>query len=376
MVEPSLLRAEILLPEAASFARLDGAMTTPFQTTGWVKHFLEAHDEIGRLRLLRLMTPGGAEILIPLLVRRHLGQTVAMKIGDAHASYFTPGLVGDVPALTRAELVPALRQAARGGAIDVLLFEDMLPLWRGSRNPLMALTPRMAPNDAAFLTLGDDADAVLGFLLDKDARKKLRAKWARLGDRGLVEARWVQEPAAIETALALFFFWKSQQFAERGLRDAFADEAIRRFLVRAVHDPEHGIRIFALFLAGRPIALIGGALHDGHYAAMFMAYDARPEIAKHSPGEVMLQALLPALIGAGCRGFDLGAGDARYKTRFCPEKQTLFDAALGISLGGGLYALVWRMARRLKGRIKRNPRLMAAVTWWRQRRRKAPPAAT
>lgn len=373
MAEPSLLRAEILLPEAASFARLDGAMTTPFQATGWLKHFLDAHRETGRLRLLRLVTPGGAEILLPMLVRRHFATTVATKIGDAHASYFTPGLVGDVPALTPAELEPALRQAARAGAIDVLLFEDMLPAWRGRKNPLMALDPRMAPNDAAFLTLGKDADALLGFLLDKDARKKLKAKSARLAEMGGVAAHWVEEPEAIETALALFFYWKTQQFSARGLANAFGDEAVRRFIVRAAHDPAGGLKLFALSLAGRPVALIGGAMHDGHFAGMFTAYDPRHDIAKHSPGEVMLQALLPALVEAGCRGFDLGAGDARYKTRFCPEKQTLFDAALGVTYRGRLYAQFWRIARRIKGRIKRSPRLMALVDAWRRRRRK--PAA-
>lgn len=373
MAEPSLLRAEILLPEAASFARLDGALTTPFQATGWLRHFLEAHRETGRLRLLRLVTPGGAEILLPMLVRQAGGITVAAKIGDGHASYFTPGLVGEVPALDAAELVPALRQAARAGAIDALLFEDMLPVWRGRRNPLMALDPRMAPNDAAFLTLGEDAEALLGFLLDKDARKKLRAKSARLAELGGLAAHWLEEPAAIETALALFFFWKTQQFTARGLADAFADEAVRRFLVKAAHDPANGLRLFALSLAGRPVALIGGAMHDGHFAGMFTAYDPRPDIAKHSPGELMLQALLPALVEAGCRSFDLGAGDARYKARFCPEKQTLFDAALGVTLRGRLHAQLWRIGRRIKGRIKRSPRLMALLGLWRSRRRKAAP---
>ncbi|WP_284178818.1 GNAT family N-acetyltransferase [Rhabdaerophilum sp. SD176] len=373
MAEPSLLRAEILLPEAASFARLDGALTTPFQATGWLQHFLEAHRETGRLRLLRLLTPGGAEILLPLLVHRARGATLAVKIGGAHASYFTPGLVGEVPALNAAELVPALRQAARAGAIDALLFEDMLPAWRGRKNPLMTLDARMAPNDAAFLTLGDDAEALLGFLLDKDARKKLRAKSARLAEMGGLAAHWVEEPAAIETALALFFYWKTQQFSARGLADAFGDEAVRRFIVRAAHDPAGGLKLFALSLAGRPVALIGGAMHDGHFAGMFTAYDPRPDIAKHSPGEVMLQALLPALVEAGCRGFDLGAGDARYKTRFCPEKQTLFDAALGVTFRGRFHAQLWRIARRIKGRIKRNPRLMALVEAWRRRRRKRAP---
>lgn len=378
MAEASLLRAEILLPEAASFARLDDSRTTPFQTTGWLQHFLETHGQLGQLRLLRLTTPGGAEILLPLVVERRRGQTIATKPGGAHASYFVPALQGEVPPLTRDELVPALRQAARAGAIDVLLLEDMLPHWHGHRNPLMALAARMAPNDAAFLTLGEDAGALLGFLLDKDARKKLRAKSARLAEMGTMEARWMRDPAEIETALAMFFYWKRQQFSARGIADPFADEATRRFLVRAVHDPDRGIRLFALRVAGRPVAVIGGALHDGHFAGMFTAYDPRPDIAKHSPGEVMLQALIPALIDAGCRSFDLGAGDARYKSRFCPEKHTLYDAALGVSTTGRVHAGLWRILRRVKGHIKRSPRLMGwleRLRHWRSRKGKRPTEA-
>lgn len=375
MVEPSLLRAEILLPEAASFARLDAAQMTPFQASGWLRHYLEAHGQQGQLRIIRLVTPGGAEILLPLQVESRAGLKIGTKVGDAHASYFVPGLSAAVPPLSRAELVPALRQAARAAGIDALTFPDMLPHWRGQKNPLMALAPRMAPNDAAFLALGDDAQALLDFLLDRDARKKLRAKSARLAELGALEARWMESAADIEGALALFFFWKSQQFSARGMTDPFADEGVRRFLVRAVHDPQEGLRLFALCIQNRPVAVIGGAMQGGHFAGMFTAYDPRPDIAKHSPGEVMLQALIPALITAGCRGFDLGAGDARYKSRFCPEKQTLYDTALGITASGRAYALLWRWIRRAKGRFKRSPRLMALLEAWRQRRLGKTPAS-
>jgi CelD/BcsL family acetyltransferase involved in cellulose biosynthesis len=368
MVEPSLLRAEILLPEAASFARLDAAQTTPFQASSWLRHYLEAHGQQGQLRIIRLVTPGGAEILLPLHVETRSGLKIGTKVGEAHSSYFFPGLRETVPPLSRAELVPALRQAARAAGIDALTFPDMLPHWRGQKNPLMALGPRMAPNDAAFLSLGDDAQGLLDFLLDRDARRKLRAKSARLVELGALEARWMEEPADIEAALALFFFWKSQQFSARSMADPFADEGIRRFLVRAMHDSQRGLRLFALCIQNRPVAVIGGAMEGGHFAGMFTGYDPRPAIAKHSPGEVMLQALIPALIKAGCRGFDLGVGDARYKSRFCPEKQTLYDASLGITLTGRAYALLWRWARRAKGRIKRSPRLLALLEAWRLRR--------
>ena len=62
---------------------------------------------------------------------------------------------------------------------------------------------------------------------------------------------------------------------------------------------------------------------------------ATPKIARSSPGEMMVHAVVAEAIARGFSEFDLGVGEARYKDESCEAVEPLFDSALGVSARGG-----------------------------------------
>ena len=133
------------------------------------------------------------------------------------------------------------------------------------------------------------------------------------------------------------------------------------------------LRIFALSAGERLVAVMVCAIDRRACSGMVNAHDPDPEIAKTSPGEQLLMHLLRRLCAEGFRQFDLGIGEARYKAHFCPEPVALIDAALAITAKGHVAALVFLAMRRLKRRVKQDPRLWSLVM--RYRRWKAGQAA-
>lgn len=338
-----------------SFARLAAteASATPFQSARWVRAFLESHGVSDQCRLIELTNEQGSTLLLPLLLTRRAGMTFAEKIGGAHASYFVPGCTGDMLGWPRFALSTGLKVAGQLAGIDAYLLADCPSDWNHSASPLNALPHQMSPDVGAILVIDSDGETLLSQLSDRDDRKKLRQKRNKLATLGELHTGWV-DPADIAGTLAAFYQWKATQFAEMGIRDPFAEPAFRRFLDGATAGDEAPIRLFVLRAGERPLAVIGGAHSGVHFSGMFTAYDPAPEIARYSPGEVLIAALIPALCDADFAGFDLGVGEARYKAHYCPTRLNLLDIALPVTWRGWLAARQWRAARAAKRAIKQN----------------------
>ena len=156
-----------------------------------------------------------------------------------------------------------------------------------------------------------------------------------------------------------------------GIDDPYADPAIRAFLAAATDGERPAVEIHALVLeaTGRVLATFGGAVDDARYSGMMTAFDADPEIARFSPGDLLLHHLVRDQTARGRRAFDLGVGEARYKASICDETIPLVAVMLPVTLRGHAYGLVATRLTRLKRRIKRDPRLFALAS--RLRRLKA-----
>ncbi|MCA0400399.1 MAG: GNAT family N-acetyltransferase [Proteobacteria bacterium] len=342
---------------------LAGLAATPYQSTRWLRLWLEANSALDPFRVLAIRDSSGIRHALPLVLRRKAGLVLAAKPGDAHAGFYFPPMREDapsppVPALPRGALAAALRE----GGIDALLLADTLASWRERPSPLFSLASP-APDSAYFLAL-DAADPLAG-LLDRDERKKHRQKRAKLASLGEIVSEWVNADE-VPAFLDRLFAWKAAQFAATGVADPFSEAAIRRFFVDAAK-AQGPLRLFALRAGARPLAILVGAAGDGHFSGMVTAYDPAPDIARNSPGDLMLADLIPALKARGFTSFDLGAGDARYKQRYCPRREPLFDIALGASWPGALAARLWLGARAVKRFVKAHPALLAGMRRLRRR---------
>ncbi|MCJ2073557.1 GNAT family N-acetyltransferase [Methylobacterium sp. J-030] len=346
---------------------------TPYQRFDWTMAYLRACGQVDDTRILLLRDgEGRARMLLPLILERRFGLRIARTVGDTHANYHLPLFASrDAAAMRADDVTAALTRAGRSAGIDVYALHHQPRFWDGSANPFAASGEPEASNGYG-LTLGSDPEATLRRVFSADARKKLRSKEKRLIEaHGPVAYRRAETDEDVARFLAAFYDHKSTRFAGMGITDPYADPSIRAFLTAAATGPDPAVEIHALCLAesGRVLATFGGAVTGRRYSGMMTAFDPDPEIARYSPGDLLLQHLVREQATRGRLGFDLGVGEARYKASICDETIELVESIIPVTLAGRTYGALRQSLVRAKRGVKRDPRLYAAVQRLRRLRR-------
>lgn len=351
------------------------AIHTAYQRYDWVRAVHGALERGSRPLVVVAYDEAGAPgMVLPLCVSRRAGLSIAGFVGGAHANYgmalWRPAFAATV---TGVRLAGMLREAALAseGRIDLFRFSRQPLEWNGVANPFASLPRRPSPSNAYFRRLSPDAQAILAAIHSKDTRKKLQRKEKALEAMGRLA---LVEPAdAAETArfVDAFLAQKAARFAEMGVRDVFAVDGMREALITLIVPGAHGharpVRLFALTLDERPIALFGGAAAGDRYSGMFNSI-AGGAIARDSPGEILVARLVRRLCEEGYTIFDLGVGEARYKDRLCDGVDELFETTLAVTALGRAAAIGFDLATDAKRAIKRSPRLWRLVGLWRRAR--------
>jgi CelD/BcsL family acetyltransferase involved in cellulose biosynthesis len=320
-------------------------------------------------------TIGAAEGATPLIVvaRDEAGQPVALLpfaqtsrgplrfavfVGGKDSN-FNLGLFRSTEAWSLDDVAALLAAAARQAKprLDAFLLCNQPLSWRGVANPLAGGKPQPSPSFAHASALPGDFSVWLDARACKEAKKKMRKKRARLEATAPVVHRRAAGQQEIDRALSAFHAVRRARTVALGVPDPYASVAAQAFLaqlardgVLELHTLSHGDRIIGIFGA-----LPGAPRQSG----LFIGHDGDPEIARSSPGEIMVQAVVTDAIARGFAEFDLGVGEARYKDEACEIVEPLFDSAFAVTLKGRLAAWVFLAARRAKRSIKRSPRLKA-----------------
>ncbi|MDP4003047.1 GNAT family N-acetyltransferase [Methylobacterium sp. NEAU K] len=350
------------------------SLQTPYQRFHWVAAYLRATGAADSARIVVLRDGDGRpRIVLPLVVRREFGLAVARTVGDTHANFHMPLFATrDAAAIAPGEVTAALIRTGRASGIDVFALQHQPRMWEGAANPL-AFTGEPEASDAYGLMLGPDPEATVRRVFSADARKKLRSKEKRLVEaKGALAYRRAETPEEAARYLAAFYAQKAARFAGMGVADPYAADPIRHFLSAATSGADPAIELHALCLAesGRVLATFGGAVSDRRFSGMMTSFDPDPEIARFSPGDLLLQHLVRDQTARGRQGFDLGVGEARYKASICDETIELVETVVPVTIRGRAYGVARLGLTRTKRRIKRDPRLYAAVSRLRSLRRR------
>lgn len=346
------------------------AATSAYQLRDWILPWLGSigrRDGWSPAVIVGRNARGEPVALLPLGVVRRGPLRLAEFLGGKDVNYAL-GLFRPDTTFSHDDLEALMREGARAmpGGIDLFALVNQPAAWRGLPNPLLSLPHRRAPSDGYATRLTAPGEAFLAERLSKDTRKKLRKKEQRLAQMGElrhVQARSAQEATAI---LAAFSAQKAARMKEKGLDNVYEGAAANEFLARVAVEPlERGhapaMELHALTLDGRIIATFAGSASAGRFSGMFNSFDADPEIAKSSPGDLLLCKVLKQICDAGMQEFDLGVGEARYKSAFCDIVEPLYDAYVPVTPAGQALMWVKSRKRRLKRWIKRDPRLWKAV---------------
>jgi len=316
--------------------------------------FILKRDAFGRPLALFCL---GVEKRGPLKILRFLGA----KDSNFNFGLFHPDYQPDAAELTAIFLQAASQNGP--AKADLLLLLNQPSYWLTKENFLAQLPHQPSPSFAYGTGLPTDAEAFFKEKISKDSRKKLRKKEQKLAESGaLTYVCDPQDPALRTRIIAAFFAQKLARFQAQGIKSTFEDKEMAGFinLMSEQSGPSH-LELHALLCGEVIVATYGGATHRNHFSAFFNSFDADPQIARSSPGDLLLLKLVAAKCAAGMTSFDLGIGEARYKQMLCDEAIPLFDTILPLSWKGRPVAAALTLLQKMKRAAKQDPRIFGAL---------------
>jgi CelD/BcsL family acetyltransferase involved in cellulose biosynthesis len=201
---------------------------------------------------------------------------------------------------------------------------------------------------------------------------------------GAVSHGIARDEAEAERTLDALIAQRRERARAVGSLDASESPEAQAFLRRLSTPAPAGARsimeLHALTLDERIVATFAALCGRDRLSGLVLSYEADREIARCSPGELLMHEVVRSAIARGLATFDLGVGEARYKDECCEATEDLFDTFIAASPLGHLAAFPYGLERRAKAAVKRSPRLSALatrlMTWPRVKRRPhKPPAA-
>jgi CelD/BcsL family acetyltransferase involved in cellulose biosynthesis len=342
---------------------------TPYQRFAWsdayLSHVGKADGSRPAISVIHApdMTPLA---LFPLCITRVGPSKVARFIGGKHAN-FHMGLFARSPAHPiDAEALRGMFKAihAATGAQAAILTSQPRE-WQGFANPLALLPRHGSPEPAYKFSFTDDLTKLMEAKLSADARRKLKRKERKLGELGPVSYKRAETQEELRRVLDAFFRQKAERFAALGQPDVFAEPGVADFIRAAstvgLEQGKPAIEMYYTAAGERIVATYGAAISPERFCGMFTSFDTAEDVFRWSPGDLMLYHLIGAMHARGVKVFDLGVGEAHYKSHYCDEHEALFDTVLPLGVAGHALTFAYGAAAVAKHRIKASPRALALV---------------
>ena len=341
---------------------------SPYQRFDWVRAYIEAlaaHETFEPRIVLLRDAADRPLLLLPRAVRRRYGFRIASLIGGKQANYHLPLMASHTPTPSADAFMQALVAVGRRLGIDAYDFTNLPRTWQGRPNPLVLPGARPNPSDSHVLTLGRDAEGTLKRVLDKDARKKIRQKERYLAALGPVVHRVARTPAEVDRILDAYVAQKIARFRALGLSADVERAPMRAFIrqgcLAGLDAGRPAIELHAMEVGERIAAVFGAAVDRQRASGMFISFDGAADLARCSLGDLLVARVIGAQCERGRAAFDLGVGEARYKSAFCPETDPLFALTLPVTARGRAGAAMLRAAVSAKRFVKRTPWAWRAV---------------
>ena len=225
-------------------------------------------------------------------------------------------------------------------------------------NPMIHLPQQSSVNLMYDMDLREGMDAILDHGSGKRKRKLWRKQNRVAESMGGCELVLPTSARDITEALDEFFESKTKRLKELGVRDVFSDQNTIDFMRQLAAEPEHDgvklLQIFQLKIADKTRAMYAIGI-NGKYCQAYVNAVEYDDFADHSPGEMVLYAMIEHLIAHKYERFDLGVGDERYKRSWCPGMHDLFDTMIPLSAASTPLILGLRLKNSLKRYIRNNP---------------------
>ena len=368
---PRIARVEIIRDMAA--ARLHwqalqqtATLMTPYQAFDfldlWQRH-IGAGEGVEPFIVIAFDVADTALFLLPLGRRRMAAGLRTIEFLGGKHSNFNMGLwrADGLATLTADELHHVFAHLA--GEADMVSLGNQPLMWAGRDNPLALMPHQPSPSFGFSGPLQRDFDALFDERTSAVGRRKMRKKERTLAGFGDVIFARASSDDDIRRVAEDFFTQKSTRMRAIGLPDVFAAQDVRGFIMAGALTPtaegSRLIELYTLSIGDTIIATMGGVCAGWRFSAMFSSI-IHDRFATESPGEQLLVRTVRDCCERGLHTFDLGVGEASYKTMFC-DADPMFDSYWPLSAKGRAFALARRGLAAAKRAVKQNPYLWKLI---------------
>lgn len=368
---PVLARIEIFrdMATAAPFWRAlerGGAFKTPYQAFDfldlWQRH-IGAGEGVSPFIVTGFDADDRPLFILPFGRRRGAaGLSVVEFLGGKHSN-FNMGLwrADFLGALTVADLQAVLGRL--GGEADVVILGNQPLAWAGRDNPFALLPHQASPSFGFAGPLTRDFETLFNERTSAVGRRKMRKKERTLAEAGVVTFARANSEDDIRRVAEDFYAQKSARMRAIGLPDVFAAQDVRDFVTAGALTPTADrsrlIELYTLSVDDTIVATMGGVCADGRFSAMFSSI-IHGRFSTESPGEQLLVRVVRDCCERGLHTFDLGVGEASYKSLFC-DAEPMFDSYWALSAKGRAFAAARRGFAAAKRAVKQNPYLWKII---------------
>ena len=352
LTEPKVIEAEWKQLQKAETACI-------YQNYNWVRIACSTFERGNDICIITGRDEQNLQFVLPMVLEGATFKTLRW-IGGSHANicsglYSEEFLSTDNGQIMRD--VFKLVGKALNGIVRTGLTNQPMTL-KSYPNPLIHLPQHSSVNLMYDMDLRDGMDAILDHGSGKRKRKLWRKQNRVAESMGGCELVLPKNAKDISQALDEFFESKAKRLKELGVRDVFSDQNTVEFIRELAAEPEHdGAKLFQIFqlkIAGKTRAMYAIGI-NGKYCQAYVNAVEYDDFADHSPGEMVLYAMIEHLIAHKYERFDLGVGDERYKRSWCPGVHDLFDTVIPLSAVSTPFTVGVRLKNSVKRYIRNNP---------------------
>ena len=330
-------------PEWDNLFQRSGKAHHVFQQHAFVELFARAYhlDEVGqakpgKLAIVTGRRAGRLVLVWPLVEQRCMGGTAVSWIGEPVAQY------GDVLLDAAEPALPSLQKAY--AHILTTLRPDIVRLRRvradATIGPLIVHLGARARGEhgAPCITLAKGGSGFEQRQSGK-AKKNRRRQMRRLEERGTISFEEVRDAASIAKAITAGLSDKREWCGQRGLLSAaLSDPRFDTFLQSAACAPGNpaGCVVFSLRLDDRQIAFALAFRCKQRLMLHVISY--APDIEKHGPGVLNVEAILRHAEALGLEAVDMLPPSADYKLDWADTSIEVCDYSWGVNARGRMWA--------------------------------------
>jgi CelD/BcsL family acetyltransferase involved in cellulose biosynthesis len=340
---------------------------SPYQTWPWISAWNEEIEEPKGQKPVVLVVEdsSGAFLLLPLTLKKIGPAVAAVVVGEDHANFKFPILSDSSTSWNSCTLHKAIASALRTAGVDLFILDNMPLEWQDVANPLAVSLTHPGPTAGFKTDVFGNIEGYLQNRLSHSHLKKHRQKERGLGRLAPLDFIRVSTQEQADKVLDAFFQLKADRFAEMGIPDVFRDDQIKAFMRRSATEflgsGTPALVLYALLSGDRVVAVYGGCEHGSRFSGSVNAMALDSETRRYSPGDILLLRLIGDCGERGFRTFDLGLGEASYKTQYCPDTQQVYDGVIAVSPVGSAVAKTWHGWRYVKSRLKQHPMILAGL---------------